>query len=333
MDIVVVDSEGDAVRLGLWDIPQHGSAQIVNSNRIYYQPKNDYVGVDTFTVRAYDSVHKNRSNVATVTITVRDDPTLRPSQTHSWGQFVIGFVKPPLDVDTDPGAIGDVAQIANPSAGHNTRNREDADNAFNLALHAVIQEPEVGKALARLLGFGDTFSFSEEAVEYMAHFLSNRGTITGVDVKKLLGTDNGAWSDFSDELFAAATFGDSMSHAGDRVYIIDSGAKLVTTTSSRWRTALGQFTAWMDGKVEHVESRIANGTVQLHHTLKFTWHVWDPYDWDPTNGGFPLRLARLHLAGLAKQFMVVGEFKGTISWWDGDPIPEFRRPWGGDWPS
>src|SRR5205814_596439 len=73
------DPNGDAIQAVVYTQPANGTATYSpNDGRIYYLPKANWSGTDTFTYRAYDG--RAYSAPATVTVTVRavnDAPVAR----------------------------------------------------------------------------------------------------------------------------------------------------------------------------------------------------------------------------------------------------------------
>ncbi|HVK07200.1 MAG TPA: Ig-like domain-containing protein, partial [Gemmataceae bacterium] len=67
------DQDGDAIRAVVFTQPANGTAAYsANDGKIYYMPKKDWFGTDTFTYRAYDG--RAYSTPATVTVTVTSVP-------------------------------------------------------------------------------------------------------------------------------------------------------------------------------------------------------------------------------------------------------------------
>jgi len=90
------------------------------------------------------------------------------------------------------------------------------------------------------------------------------------------------------------------------------------TVDSAWSLAIGNYTG--RSSFEVTGSIVAG---RLAFTLSWTYHFWDPYDWDPSRSYTSLQpqLATLHLYGLAKQYMVEGTYeKHGIQWNKGEAI-------------
>ena len=107
----------------------------------------------------------------------------------------------------------------------------------------------------------------------------------------------------------------------------ENGAHLGNAGDSPdWYFAVGQYTGWGAMNVKTT----LNAAGKLEYTLKYTYNAWDPYDWDPNKPGLTgvivKELARLHLAGLARQFMMTGSVTKTVQWTEGDPLPEVPLP-------
>ncbi|MGB7342902.1 MAG: hypothetical protein WBD20_01705, partial [Pirellulaceae bacterium] len=99
------------------------------------------------------------------------------------------------------------------------------------------------------------------------------------------------------------------------INLVSRQAHLGSTGSSVWAAAIGEYTGWGGAKVV---GSVVDGKVKFD--VEFTYHLWDPYDWDPSKrlyGGQP-PLARLHLAGIAKQYMTSGTYTTNFSYYKGN---------------
>ena len=70
------DADGDVLKALLISGPSHGSLQLKSDGSFTYTPDKNYFGRDTFTYKANDGTAD--SNIATVTITIRNVPDLPP---------------------------------------------------------------------------------------------------------------------------------------------------------------------------------------------------------------------------------------------------------------
>ena len=68
------DADGDALTFAIVTGPAHGALSTLNGNQISYTPASGYSGPDSFTFKAND--RSADSNIATVSITVTDPPSL-----------------------------------------------------------------------------------------------------------------------------------------------------------------------------------------------------------------------------------------------------------------
>lgn len=66
------DVDGDDLTFEIQQSPENGTAQFTSDNVVRYTPNEDFDGIDEFTFTANDG--QQDSNIATVTITVSDDP-------------------------------------------------------------------------------------------------------------------------------------------------------------------------------------------------------------------------------------------------------------------
>lgn len=66
------DVDGDDLTFEIQQGPENGTAQFISDNVVRYTPNEDFEGIDEFTFTANDG--QQDSNIATVTITVSDDP-------------------------------------------------------------------------------------------------------------------------------------------------------------------------------------------------------------------------------------------------------------------
>jgi hypothetical protein len=106
------------------------------------------------------------------------------------------------------------------------------------------------------------------------------------------------------------------------INIVETKAHLGTTEGSKWIAAVGEYTGW--GSAEVTGSIDEDG--DINYSVKLRYDIWDPYDWDPTRSYPQGDLAKLHLEGLAKQFMMEGNHEKTITWVKGSAPPSPPAP-------
>ena len=323
--------------------PQNGVLQELSNGVYRYLPKNDFQGQDSFTFQLFDGT--NLSKTATVSVTVQQDPSLanltpneyydsNGNQIFSPGaQWHLGTTPPPLNVDKDPGASGNPALIANPSAGWESQVGTTADFAFQALVISVLDDPSSQQAINMVLQLAKSInkgpgplSWSPESIAMMAHYMDNTGTPININVANMLNSSPSSLKNYQDSMGWALIYASNMKFLGT-VNLTETAAHLGDTTDSPdWWIAVGQYTGW--GAMTVSTTLGASG--KLHYTLSYTYNVWDPYDWDPTkpgiNGVIQKELATLHLDGLAQQYLATGSMTKTVEWNEGDPLPNVPDP-------
>ena len=143
------DADNDPLTASLISNPSNGTVALNSDGSFAYTPNNDFIGTDTFTYVANDSVAK--SNIATVSITVTDNApsagdwsfTVEHGQTLTVSSTVLSES---TDVDGDPLTA---VLVSGPSDGHL---HFDADGTFTYSPNS---------------GFAGTDTFSYEANDGM----------------------------------------------------------------------------------------------------------------------------------------------------------------------
>jgi N-acetylneuraminic acid mutarotase len=126
------DPDGDPLTAALLTDPAHGSVTVNADGSFSYTPDSGFIGVDTFTYRAFDGL--DYSNPATVTITVSEEPNSAPiaaDDSYTVGQDQTLIVAAPglLANDSDPdGDPLTAALLTGPAHGSVTVN---ADGSFS----------------------------------------------------------------------------------------------------------------------------------------------------------------------------------------------------------
>ncbi|MGB7343215.1 MAG: hypothetical protein WBD20_03325 [Pirellulaceae bacterium] len=156
---------------------------------------------------------------------------------------------------------------------------------------------------------------SQEARDAMDHFLGNTGADRALDVRQILLDSPSARQHWDDTIVELVNLIHGKRFVGT-IQLVDKAAHL-GGTNGVWVAAVGQYTGWSTATItgSHV-----NGV--FSYDLEFTYNMWDPYDWDPTKLGTPQpSLAKLHLAGMAQQYMTEGSHSVTLSWSEHDTPP------------
>jgi len=293
------DPENDELTIRLVQQGVLGVVHEINGEFVWIPKSSTKVGqVDEFTVQASDG--ELSSDLVVVRIVV--------SGQKQFSSIKKGNTPPPLTVDTDLPASGFLADIAYPDRAY----KRDLNNAlgFQIAASRTFRDT----ALSTGLGLP-----TSQAVERLNHYLENTGAPVTQDVLDLLRKSNfskGFWqSDFST---LSSQFNQlDIGFIGTQSFVT-SAAHLGRTGDSDWSLAIGNYTGWSSFEVT---GSIVSG--KLAFTLSWTYHFWDPYDWDPSQGydTFKPQLATLHLYGMAKQYMVEGTYvKLGINWNKGDAV-------------
>ena len=63
--------------------------------------------------------------------------------------------------------------------------------------------------------------------------------------------------------------------------------------------------------------------------MNYKYNIFDPYDWNINSNytalGMSVReLAHFHLVGMAKQFLVTGQYQRTATWLEDESLPHFN---------
>jgi hypothetical protein len=144
------DADGDAlVQAKIESAPANGKIIKVSDTEVRWVPVEDFVGTDTFTYSVFDG--HQWSIPATVTVTVTEDATI-VNPVAAIGTFKLGTTVPPKDAETDPGAIGVLAQVADPAAGHNTQAETQASLDFKADVELFLAAPLLVQNGALLFG-------------------------------------------------------------------------------------------------------------------------------------------------------------------------------------
>ncbi|MCO8123568.1 hypothetical protein NHH03_17620, partial [Stieleria sp. TO1_6] len=288
------DPEGGAV-VSVNGNPQEGfilfGEEGLPSNTAYWVPQVGGTSVpsnDEFDVTASDG--NSTSDPTTVNITIN----------HSgFGQFELGNTAPPKDKDTDPGAINVVALIPTPSAGWNTvpATAEDHANYAGIPLAAWY------------------LGYSQEAKDAMEHFRGNTGAHRSLDVRQILLDTNSTRWDSAISYLVGLVHG---KHFVGTLELVDKEVHLEGTHGTVWQRAVGEYTGWSTATItgSYVDGKFG-------YSVTHTYNMWDPYDWDPNKPESTNQpaMARLHLAGLAQQYMTSGSITTTVTWNEDDPLP------------
>jgi len=97
-----------------------------------------------------------------------------------------------------------------------------------------------------------------------------------------------------------------------------SGYNVTEKESRNWYLAQGGYYTWGKGK-----ATVSCIDGNMLYRLEFTYKTEDMYDWHPgswANVGIPVAddvLHRLHETGMAREYLLVGSFTKTITWYEG----------------
>lgn len=296
VSLLFKDPEGDDVQ-SINGNPQNGIL-IVNPDQHTFSPQGYWVPSVNGAVATSDSFDVSASDgqVSGSTVTVDINVT---GSTTQFGRFAVGTTPPPKDVDTDLGAIGDPNLISDPSAGFATTSPTAADHFFkNVTI-------PVGA------WYRDA---TPEARAALDHFLGASGTSVTLDVQGILNDSDRARGNWDSAIQDLVSWIDSTEFVGT-LNVVDSAAHLGNTGDSVWSAAVGDYTGWTSAQIT---STYANGT--FHYSVDFVYHMWDPYDWDPTKTQtWQPQMASLHLSGLGQQYMTSGQHSKSFQWTKGSP--------------
>lgn len=169
----------------------------------------------------------------------------------------------------------------------------------------------------------DPFSFGPDATAHLTHFLNNTGSTISADVARLVNESEDAHDAYEASFNAAVAYVNALCFGG-QIDIHQNVASFTTITDdTNWQEALGRFTNWGSAHAQAFTDSANNRII----SMQFTFHLYDPYDWDPSVDIFQDKLAGLHRAGLAKEFLVTGEFTVNAVWYQyGGQPPAVPNP-------
>ncbi len=291
--------------------PANGVLTPLGNGAYRYVPRELFVGVDSFKFKVFDG--NTWSNEGTVNVSVNDAELP--------GSFLnVGSTPPSKNVDPDPGASGDLTQISNPAFGYDSQ--LPVGMAYWQGLEAELQsllDDEDAQGWIDYFGIGG-FSWSPQSISLMKHFLGPVGlggnygsNVVQLDVAQVLLDSQTARDKYTDAVNSANQVINTLEFVGN-VQFVTKIAHYGTTSGSSWRDAIGEYTGWL--VVDVVGTPDAGA---MHYTASYTYHIWDPYDWNPNGSNIAKRLAKFHLYGLGKQFLVEGSATSQgVSWNQGE---------------
>ena len=311
--LTFADPEGDEI-VSVSGNPQHGVLALPSGSTtidaMWVPYAADFLATppatgDQFTLTASDG---NSSSAET-------DITISVTGTPNFGRFELGSNPPPMDKETEPGAIGDLAQVANPAAGHGS-------DSGGLTIPVI---DWIGQALAPGTDFYQNQTIP--AREAMDRFLANTGMPYDWLLEQMIYHEPQMQQKWKDGLSALISQLESKGFVGT-IQLVDVEAHFAGTTGP-YVAAVGQYTGWVNAEVT---GALVDGKIQ--YTVTYNYNFWDPYDWNPARGRAPIpsdlssfenfknylvenlpwALANLHLEGFAMQYMATGTATATFSW-------------------
>jgi hypothetical protein len=159
-----------------------------------------------------------------------------------------------------------------------------------------------------------------DAAKHMEHFLENTGSEYGANVSAMVLQSRNAKSHFYQELNDAMAFAEQQSVSGTFHIVSEqyTPGSVPKSDNWNWYFAIHGYNAYGAGRV----TRLPNCT----YRMGFSFYIDDMYNWDaqkavliPGLGKVADRtLGQLHLAGLAREFHVIGSHSLFVNWKKGD---------------
>jgi hypothetical protein len=164
------------------------------------------------------------------------------------------------------------------------------------------------------------YKWGDEAVAHLQHYFKNEGTDLWVNVEKLVEESTVAQKHFWKLLYSARSFATGLSDGEHEIVSRKASILYIGPgDSGNWNKAIGAYHAWAQAQVQKQRGSMV---------LKFTYHLWDPYDWD-LNGeaitiqpidmlpGFKVTLTNelmgeFHRQGMAQEYLSYGQFRVTF---------------------
>jgi hypothetical protein len=302
------------------EAPAHGVLFEVSQGNFRWIPNGNWAGTDTFRYRV--SRNGLQSEIARITINTGS------IYLGSWKFGDSTSATPPSRAEDEPGAIGDLNQVEDPSAGHGRDSSllilPNTDTALTVLIHDRLLKYLKGNATTWEMWFIDEYmpNYADRSAyekNLLIHYLENSGTAVTIPVETMMMDVGIVRATYEDAMTEAMQFVNNFEFIGT-VKFTEIAARL-KNTAAPWNFGIGQYTTW--GDILVTGSLNPDGTIK--YEFSYTFNFWDPYDW--TNKSFPTyEMERMHLLGIAQQFMMTGEMTKSVVWNNDSLVPAPPAP-------
>ena len=197
--------------------------------------------------------------------------------------------------------------------GSMSRNAYNAGSAYSDSkLSSVLSNAKLVKNGGNMLGYTNASGFID-------HFLSNTGTDYTIDMSLFL-ADQNALANRNSSLGDALRASERLAVKGESVTAFQKSELVHHNLQGDWKFAVGSYFSSIE-----IRNLTFDGTT---YKATFIYKVTDYYNWDSddansvfsgiagalTGNISPKDLHQLHRAGMAKEFLSVGEVSYTVEW-------------------
>lgn len=203
--------------------------------------------------------------------------------------------------------------------GSQSRNAYNAGSSYSQSkLNSVLSNATLIKNVGSLLGYTNASGFID-------HFLQNTGENYTIDMSKLL-TDTNALGNRNASLSNALRACEMLAVKGETINVFQKSEVVHHNLTGDWRFSLGSYFSSIE-----IQNLSFDGS---KYRATFIYKVTDYYNWDPSDSNSvfsgaagaltgnisPKDLHHLHRAGMAKEFLSVGQVSYTVEWSRGDSV-------------
>lgn len=162
----------------------------------------------------------------------------------------------------------------------------------------------------------------DNAKNFLSHYLSNKGTQYTIDMDSFLNDEESnyfALNVRNKDINRALRAAEQLAIEGMSLNMNQCMEQVNHGLTGDWKYSVGSYFSRVN--MNNLTVSEENGVKTYSATVKYT--VTDFYNWDEGDGNkvfdliSPYQLAQLHRAGMAKEFLSVGEITYQITWTEG----------------
>ncbi|MBQ8162979.1 MAG: hypothetical protein IJZ93_01240 [Clostridia bacterium] len=230
------------------------------------------------------------------------------------------IIDTPPEIITESGSFSTVTKTV--ESYDRLRQMSLSKSAYNNGTAYTESELNSTKAIAETIVLGGSLTY-KNAAKLMKHYLDGSGENFSIDMTSFL-SDSIAVQNRNTDIEKALRAAEILAIEGESVDIYQMQESIFHNLSGDWRYAVGSYFT----SIEMIGITFDGKT----YTATLNYKVIDFYNWDESDSSpvftgtlgtiigsvSPKDLHQLHKAGMAQEFLSVGEISYTFSWKAGD---------------